>query len=498
MRLGWIVGMVMMTVWTVAEEPLHEETEAHLRANMTLQYDQALHDVNGFKEAFAEGRWYGRLRLHGFGYKWDRELNIAGKAVRKDHAILGVGGSLHYESAFWHGFGVGAGLYGTMGLGTLEHQEAYLYKSGKDTLSRYDRLNDGTVGFATFAQAYLAYRYEKSTIKAGRQIFESFLTASNDTKMIPNTFEGVTLQSKELPDTTLKLAYLTRQKLRDHASFHHLFARGVSTSSDPYGVYSQNDDSSMHVGITLPKLQERDIEDRLVVAEVRNRSIDGLSIWANYTAVPELISYGMLQLDYRFDLSGWQVTPAVRYMRQFDDGAGEIAGPNAASRKLISVGYNDPGSLDSWLWCGRIDLRKKKFKLRLGYSQIADRADIIAPWRGFPTGGFTRAMGQYNWYANTRTWMAQVNYVLPYGDHLAVAARYAYEDFDDAKPGVQADANVATLDLLKGFGGKGNLYMKARYAHVWGDTHTPLVGAPGRYKADPGYDELRLEMNYLF
>jgi len=51
---------------------------------------------------------------------------------------------------------------------------------------------------------------------------------------------------------------------------------------------------------------------------------------------------------------------------------------------------------------------------------------------------------------------------------------------------------------MKGFGGTSNIYMKLRYGHVWGEDDTPLVGTAGLFKADPSYDELRLEVNYLF
>ena len=111
---------------------------------------------------------------------------------------------------------------------------------------------------------------------------------------------------------------------------------------DVYRHYTQNDDSAMHVGLTVEKLEARDIQDRLLVIEGKNTSIDDLTLFANYTAVPELLSSMMLQLDYRFDVAGWIVKPGIRYMQQFDNGAGEIGG---ASRRTMNEGYTDPKSL---------------------------------------------------------------------------------------------------------------------------------------------------------
>jgi hypothetical protein len=461
-----------------------------LKQDMTLQYNEVPSEVDTLGEMFTQGMFYGRLRFNSFVFLWKHELN-------KDNAIAAVGGSLLYKSAMLKGFHLGAGLYTTISAGNLDREESYLYTSGKDTFSRYDRLKDGTVGILTLAQGYLAYTHAETTLKAGRQIFESFLTKSNDTKMIPNTFEGVTLDSKVVPKTHIKAAYLTRQKLRDHSTFHHLFAYGHNPD-EPYSAYSQNDDSSMHIGLTLDKLKAAGIDDRLVVIDIHNHGMENLSLWGNYTLVPELISYMMIEAGYGFSLGDWHVVPGVRYMHQHDEGAAVIIGENAANRKLQTVGYKNPQSLDASMFGARIDLEYEHLQLRLGYTDVADRADIVTPWRGFPTSGFTRVMSQYNWYANTQSYMLQVKYDTGLFEDLSLMGRFAYQDFDDNKPGVQADSNVLTLDVMKGFGGKSHLYAKMRYGHVWGEDDTPLAGSPGKFKPDPSYDEIRFEINYLF
>jgi len=482
-----------------AQEAAEQMTQL-LRPNMTLQYYKVLPTVESIDQWFSQGQFYGRLRFNSFGFQWKKELTRNGKAIRKDHAIAGVGGSLIYKSAYLDGFAFGVGVYGSAAEGSLSRREAYLYKAGKGVFSRYDRLTDGTSGMLSLAQAYLAYRYGKTELKAGRQLFESFLTKSNDTKMIPNAFEGMTLTSKELPDTVLKAAYLTRQKLRDHSEFHHIAAYGKVPGAplDAFTQYTENDDSSMHIGLTTSRLDAHGIDDRLVVAEVKNKSIKDLSLYANYTGVPDLFSSAMIQMDYLFQNGGWRFQPGLRYMQQFDNGAGDVIGQNGASRRLITTGYRDPDSLDSWLVGVRLDVAKEDLKIRLGYTKVGDRADIIAPWRGFPTSGFTRAMSQYNWYANTQSYMLQVKYDTTSFYDLALLGRFVYQDFDDNKPGVQADSKVFTLDVMKGFDGASHLYAKLRYGHVWGKDDTPIVGKPGKFKLDPSYDEVRFEINYLF
>jgi len=458
---------------------------------MVHLYKETPAKAESFTDMFTQGLFYGRLRLNSFGYRWRKEVTLqSGEEVRKNHAIAAVGGSFIYKSAYYNGLGVGFGLYTTHAKGSLPKHEANLYKSGRDSLSRYDLATRGKRGISVLAQSYLSYKYQENEFKIGRQVFESFLTKSNDTKMIPNTFEGVTFESKALHKTSLKMAYFTKEKLRDHSSFHHIFAY-ADQSSDGYTQFSQNDDSAMHRGLTLDALNKRDIEDRLMLFEMRHRGLRHAELKVNYSLVPNLLSFMMIQADYSFDVGDWTVVPVVRYMRQFDIGAGGIGG---ASIKLDTSGYYNPDKLNATLHAMKVDMVSDTLKLRFGYSAVGDKADIVTPWRGFPTGGFTRAMGQHNWYANTKSYMFQVDYAPEIMSDFKIISRFVVQDFDDKKAATQADSNVFTFDVAKVF--DNHIYMKTRYAHVMGKDDT--IASNGFRKLDPSYDEVRVEMNYLF
>ena len=473
------------------------EMKYTLKSNMQVVYRQTPPQVENLGDLLAKGEFYGRLRFNHF---WSDK--------GEDHYVTGAGGSLVYKSGFLNGFGFTAGFYTTQNPWHMEDEDAAIYKAGKDVLSRYDVLTEGKYGMSSLAQAYLEYQHPHLDLQAGRVIYESFLTKSNDTKMIPNTFEGVALYSNGLPDTKLQAAYFTKQKLRDHTKFHHLLAYG-DDPSDPYAKYTENDDSAMHKGLTLSKLDAAGIDDRLITLEAKNSSIDNLLLTFNYTAVPDLVSSAMIQADYSFTMDGVKITPALRYMKQFDNGAGDIAGKNiagdmgdergGANLKTKTFGYKDPDSLDSSLFGAKVDLAHNAWKLRLGYTKVADEGDLVAPWRGFPTGGFSRAMAQYNWYANTRTYMVRADYDFDKAgivSGMKAFMRYAVQDFDDEKPGVQSDSNVLTLDLLKEFDRLPGLYMKTRLAYVDGEDDT--IAGDGSLKKDSSYNEIRFEINYLF
>ncbi|BCD61107.1 MULTISPECIES: OprD family outer membrane porin [unclassified Nitratiruptor] len=473
-----------------------------LKGNMTLKYNVLPGEANSLSEMFTKGEWYGRLRFNSFIWDWDTEDYLTG-GKKKDNWAIGIGGSFEYKTAYWNGFGATASLYTSQNPWHMDKNEVGYVKAGKDTFSRYKVKTEGTFGMTVLAQAYLEYKRNKTSLKVGRQIFESMLTKSNDTKMIPNTFEGYSLTSKYFSGTTIKLAYFLKQKLRDHTSFHD-----VITFKDANGEsWANNDDSAVNKALSYANFVAagKDPNHDLIVAEIANKSlIPNLKLKLNYTTVPEVVALGAIEAHYKIPVGNYNLVPGFRYIKQWDRGADDVAratGAAVANLKGKSAGYDDPYSVDSSVWMARLDLKAKNkiWWARVGYSKVADDADIIAPWRGFPTGGFTRAMAQYNWYANTKTWMVRgvVNFdkagLVP---GLKASLRYAMQDFDDDKAGVQADSNIVHLDLVEKVKSIPGLYLKFRTGIVNGDDNTYDIN--GKLKADPSYNEYRFEINYLF
>ncbi|BDY12611.1 OprD family outer membrane porin [Hydrogenimonas cancrithermarum] len=465
-----------------------DKPKVTLKANRTLVFNEVPPKVDSLKEMLTEGMFYGRLRMNTFRWDWKEETSR-----NQDNWAAGFGGSLLYKSAEYRGFSGMAGLYTSQSPWHMDSEDVKYIKAGKDTTSRYNVKTTGDWGMTVLAQAYLQYRFSKTKVRVGRQIFESFLTKSNDTKMIPNTFEGVSVVSKDLSKTTLKAAYFGRQKLRDHTRFHD-----VITFKDAAGEsWANNDDSAINKALNYSAFVAAglDPEHDLVVLEAANKSIKNLKLKANYTAVPDVVSSATIEAHYTIPVGGFKVVPGIRYMKQFDSLDGKLGA--VANLKANAAGYDDPNSLDSWLFAARVDIKSgAPWKFRLGYSQIADEADIVAPWRGFPTGGFTRAMAQYNWYANTKTYMVRGDYSFDKAglvSGLTAMFRYAIQDFDDTKPGVQADTNVLHLDAIQKFKSFPGLEARVRIGIVDGDPQTGAVT-----KGDPSYNEYRFEMNYLF
>ena len=488
------VGVLICALSMVANAS-ENKPKRELKNNMMIKINSTPKSVDTIENAFKKGIFYGRLRANAFSWDWKNETTKT-----KETKALGLGGSMIYQTAFYRGLSAKAGLYYTSspfsGLREDASDVKYL-KAGKDTISRYQVANGGAWSYAVLAQANIEYKYSKTQLRAGRQIFESFLTKSNDTKMIPNTFEGYTFQTKELANTRIRAAYFTAQKLRDHTTFHDVLTFKNSAGES----WANNDDSAVHKGLSYAnfKAAGKDVHHELIIVDAQNKSLKNLKVNVTYGAVADVISSLTGELNYKIDLgSGYSLTPGARYMQQFDNGGGKIGGASLkgklAGKRGALLGYKDANSLNSSIWMARLVLKKGPLKAKVGYSAVADAADIVAPWRGFPTGGYTRAMGQYNWYANTKTWDIEANYDFDKAGLVpgfSAMLRYAMQDFDAAKQaaGVQADSNVVQIDLRENF--KNGLYVKVRVGLVSADNRVGSIDKDS-------YNEYRFELNYLF
>lgn len=501
-KLGLVTSTILMGTVAMAggdiveNEPAVEESKIvvdnpkrQMRGNMTLKYNVLPGSVDTISEMFSQGLFYGRLRSNTFYWDWQDE-NDAKK--RKTNKAWGLGGSLIYKSAILNGFSFTLGYYGSLNpdFFRMDRGEEGFVKAGKDTFSRYKVKTGGGYGIHTMAQGFLEYNNNFMNLRVGRQLFESVFTKSNDTKMIPNSFDGVTVAAKIAPKTKLRFAYFLKQKLRDHENSHDLV-----TFKDAAGEsWANNDDSAIHKGLNYNAFLEagEDTDHKMYLLDFSTKYIQNLHLTLSALSVPGIVKDFVAEAHYKIPLgeSGWAVRPGMRYFLQKDDGGGAVAGnTNLKGKKLEGYADGVNGSMDTSLLNARVDLKmpNKKGFFRFGYSKVEDKADIFAPWRGFPTGGFTRAMAQYNWYANTETYMARAVYKIT--PKFKASVRYAIQDFDDNKPGVQADSTIVHLDTWYNF--TKNFQMKTRIGIVNAD-----VGNTS--KQDVSYNEYRLEFNYLF
>ena len=464
-----------------------------LKTNYQLDYLLTPGSVDSLSAMFIEGMFYGRLRSNNFYFHWEGE-----DPTHTTHFISGLGGSLIFKSAVFADFDFAVGLYASQGVFNDAKDAVAHLKPGKDTLSRFDYVNTGRKSLVTLGEAYLHYDgLEDIDIYLGRQLVETFYTKSNDTKMIPNTFDGLVLDTKNIPDTSIRLAYLARQKLRDHTESHSILMYGDSNSSSAHNPqWSENDDTATHRGLTYSRLVANgiDTDAALITGDIHNYSITGLKLDASFYAVPELISQAMGEVNYQVSFNEkLSIIPGIRYIRQFDNGAGEIGGASylghLAGKTGIVDGYKEADSLDSQMIAVRLVAEYNKYCINLGYSQVFDEADLITPWRSFPTAGYTRSMAQYNWRANTKSYRIALRHNANQNGiyrKLFTEISFLHTDGDESKGWINSDHNYYYAGFVQNIPNMEDLQWRLRLGY--NDTELEeLNSIDGRF-----------ELNYLF
>lgn len=483
MRKKIKLGLFLAASLSLASALFAEDTQPKqaLLSNYTLSYANDPKSVSNFADMFSDGEVYGRLRLNSFLYEWEKET-----ASQDSHTITGLGGSLVYKSAALNNLSFGMGLYYSMAFFDENSNPEDRLKSGKDLVSRYNFFTNNDKTMAVLGQAYIdCTALPKTDIRLGRQLVEAFYVKSNDTKMIPNTFDGVVIDNKAISQTSVKIAYLTKEKLRDHTSSHSILMYDNSDTTAK-STWDGNDDVAMHQGLSYTNLKANDIatDAPLITGDINNKSIENLTIDASFYSVPKLLSQIMGELNYKIKYNGFSVAPGIRYIKQFDDEAGKVGG---AALDGTPTGYKNTDSLDSQMIAARIVTSYDIYKLNLGYSKTFDEADLVTPWRAFPTAEYTRSMARTNWIANTQSYRAELN-INPNKSNIykSVVTQLSvfHSDADESKG--QYDENYYYAGFTQNVPAMLELQYRVRFGYA--DTE----------KKDADNLDARLELNYLF
>ena len=483
-------NIFLLSLGVLSSSLLADIPKQALKTNGQLLY-QKQKNIDTLSEMITQGTLYGRVRSNNFYFAYDHD-----DADHKSAPLASIGASVVYKSASLSGFDLTLGYYGSKAvfnehaLDTIAH-----LKPAKDTLSRLEYANNGSTALYALGQANINYTYSKTAFTLGRQLVETFYTKSNDTKMIPNTFDGLVVHSKDIQNTKMTFAYLVKQKLRDHTQSHSVFMVGDSASASDvlHPEWTQNDDGAMLKGLTYTALVKagKPTDAPLIVLDLENRSIQNLKINFSAYTVPELLSQAMGELNYKIHFNGFNITSGVRYIQQFDHGAGGVAGASLSVLPIGSTAYTNPNSLDSQMIAARIVTKVDDYKLNLAFTNILNQADLVTPWRGFPTAGYTRSMGIYNWKANTESYRielvkganAKAVYTTPF-----IQTSILYIDGDANKSSL-ADSMFYYAGIVQNIPSMPALQYKVRLGY------RDFINSSSSIS---NYLDSRLEFNYLF
>jgi len=176
------------------------------------------------EDIFKEGKVSGQLRA--FWYDGDRELRI-------DRTALTLGGILSYKTAPYEGFSGGVSFFSSNGVTSLTKMP----ESGQT-----HNLNPDGSSINTLGEAYLQYSAHNTLIRYGRQRLDLPLTNDYYNRMLPNSFEALSIENRSIDHVTLKGAYITGWKYKGSDTFvSPTYTYGVDRDIAVLGaIYSPN------------------------------------------------------------------------------------------------------------------------------------------------------------------------------------------------------------------------------------------------------------------
>lgn len=270
----------------------------------------------------------------------------------KAQESIAFGGWLGYETAPFYGINAAAIGYTSQGLGLNDKD-----KSGAMILGPEQK------GITVLGQAYLKFETEKNTIKLFRQLLTTPFINPHDNRMIPQTFEAYTLESKFIKNLDIFLSYVAKIKGRINSNFISM--------SEFAGIDNTNEGVTFAGLIFTPK--------------------DSLKIQAwNYYCY-EFMNVVCSQIDYNWKFSN-KLSLCLSAQGFYQEDIG---------KSLYGQFHTGFGGMQTVLdWCG--------LKPKLGFSVTDKSHDIVNPWSGWF--GYTSILEEDSDLAGEKAWIAGIAY----------------------------------------------------------------------------------------
>ncbi len=456
-----------------------------------------LHAADSLEGMFKNGKVSGEVRFNSFMWDWDKiddSSATTGNKVDPASRVAAIGGSVVFKTDKYAGVSLGLGAYTSQPISDL-YVNGTKTKSGGDLDLKSGTLCGGSCEakpINVFTQSYVQYDRSKTTAILGRQLMQTPLTGINDSKMVPNAFEALTVKSKDIKDFEIFGAYVTAMKPRFSDTFEDVMSNfqdvPKALATKQFNIGAGNANSTDYMGII----------------GVTYTGVKDLKLEAWDYEVSDILNTMILEANYSFPVYHAKVTVGGRYINQMDNNNinndASWGWGQAANR---SFGYSNPNSLDAQAYMARIFATQGAYKIHFGYSQIADEADLVTGWRNFPTFGYTRPMKTENWEAGTSSWMVAGSADLGKAGLLKdtkIDLNYLVDDRDEDKSLNKGDMTTVTMDINYKIAKNLNLRYRLGYHDDKGNAYyfSNTAGVKTTNLAAFDFTEHRVDLSYKF
>jgi len=277
-------------------------------------------------------------------YYFDRDYSDAG-AVQSQRQEWAQGFIFKATSGYSPGH-VGAGL-DVLGLSGVK-LDSSPDRTGTELLP-YDHDDGRAPGSYGRLGLTAKFRVARTELRLGELMPELPILRFNDGRLLPQTFQGVQLQSKDIDNLTLICGALNRARGRASTDLTGMAVNGGSQESDRF-YFAGGDYRATHA-LTL-QYYAGQLQDYY------------LQQFAGLNHVLALTDDSSLTTD-------------LRYFRTRSDGANGSASGREQGYRVTGYSAGEEGEIDNDLWSAAFTYRLHGHSLTLGYQSVSDNSNFV-------------------------------------------------------------------------------------------------------------------------